>query len=117
MSSRSLHLWALAGAALMAAGVQAQTPPAPATTPQPGETLSLTPEEKARLLEQNTEDSVDAARAGLPSGGPHRQIHGEIGAMIGTNGARGIYGTAAVPLGDNAGAIISVEDSRFGRIR
>jgi hypothetical protein len=93
--------------------------PAPAlaqTAPPSGssQTLSLTETEKADLLAGNTEDSVNAARAGLPSGSPVRGIHGEMGVMIGTHGSRGIYGTAAIPLGDNAGAVVSVESSRFG---
>jgi len=76
--------------------------------------LSLTDAQKQELLTHNTESSVDAARAGLGTGTPGRQIHGEIGAMIGTHGTRGIYGTAAVPLGDHAGAVFSFEDSRYG---
>jgi hypothetical protein len=77
-------------------------------------TLSLSDAQKQELLAHNTESSVDAARAGLGNGAPGRQIHGEIGAMIGSHGTRGIYGTAAVPLGDNAGAVVSFEDSRYG---
>jgi hypothetical protein len=34
--------------------------------------------------------------------------------MVGSHGTRGIYGTAAVPLGDNAGAVVSFENSRYG---
>ena len=34
--------------------------------------------------------------------------------MIGTGGARDFYGTAAIPLGDHAGAVVSVESSRYG---
>jgi len=82
----------------------------------PGEVIRLTPEQKRAIADQATEASVDAARAGLPAGRSGRAIHGEIGAMIGTNGARGVFGTAAVPLGDNAGAVISFENSRYGRI-
>jgi hypothetical protein len=82
------------------------------------DTLSLSDAQKADLLSQHTEASVDAARAGLDgSGAPGKQIHGEIGAMIGTHGTRGIYGTAAIPLGDNAGAVVSFESSRFGTRR
>lgn len=92
-----------------AATLSAQTPP-----PGDPNTLSLSDAQKQELLSHNTESSVDAARAGLGSGAPGRQIHGEIGAMIGTHGTRGIYGTAAVPLGDNAGATVSFEDSRYG---
>jgi hypothetical protein len=77
-------------------------------------TLSLSDAQKQELLAHNTESGVDAARAGLGSGAPGRQIHGEIGAMVGSHGTRGIYGTAAVPLGDNAGAVVSFENSRYG---
>lgn len=84
-------------------------------TPQAApDTLSLSDAQKQELLAHNTESSVDAARAGLGNGAPGRQIHGEIGAMVGTHGTRGIYGTAAIPLGDNAGATVSFEDSRYG---
>lgn len=78
------------------------------------DTLSLSDAQKQELLAHNTESSVDAARAGLGRGPPVRQIHGEIGAMIGSHGSRGIYGSAAVPLGDNADAAFSFEDSRYG---
>lgn len=97
-------------ALLPAVAVPAQTS-APADAPN---VLSLSDAQKQELLAHNTESSVDAARAGLGNGAPGRQIHGEIGAMIGTHGTRGIYGTAAVPLGDNAGAVFSFEDSRYG---
>lgn len=82
----------------------------------PGTTLSLSDADKADLLSHNTEASVDAARAGLgdaPSGA--RKIHGEIGAVIGSNGTRGTFGTAAIPLGANAGAIVSFEAIRSNR--
>ncbi|WBO24218.1 hypothetical protein [Sphingomonas abietis] len=79
------------------------------------DTLSLTDAQKSELLAHDTESSVDAARTGLGSGGPDRRIHGEVGVMVGSNGARGAYGTAAIPLGDNAGAMVSVESSHYGR--
>jgi len=106
--------------AVLAQSAPASTPaqPQPQPAPQkPPETLSLTDEQKMAVLNGNTEDSVDAARAGLGgngSGGIGRSIHGEVGAMIGSNGTRGIYGVAAIPLGDNAGAVVSVESSRVG---
>ena len=120
-------LMALAGATLLALGTSGAT--AQAADPVASHTLSLSAEQKAALLAGHSETSVDAARAGLGddapaggvndlgAGGGRRQIHGEIDAMVGTNGARGIAGTAAVPLGDNAGAVVSFESSRFGRIR
>ena len=83
----------------------------------PGEVIRLTPEQRQALSDQATEASASAARAGLSGSGSSRNtIHGEIGAMIGTNGARGVFGTAAIPLGENAGAVISFENSRYGRI-
>jgi hypothetical protein len=87
----------------------AQTAPASADN----NALSLTDAEKSELLAHNTESSVDAARAGLGSGTPSRQIHGEIGALVGSHGTRSVYGTAAIPLGNNAGAVVSFEDSHY----
>jgi hypothetical protein len=79
------------------------------------DTLSLTDAQKATIAAQSTEESVDAARAGLDGpGGPDRKVHGEVGMMIGTHGTRGAYGTAAIPLGDHAGAVVSFEKSRYG---
>jgi hypothetical protein len=83
-------------------------------TPATAETVGLTAQQKADILNANTESSVDSA---LGSGGSTRQIHGEVGAMIGTNGMRSVYGTAAIPLDENAGALISFENSRYGRLR
>lgn len=105
----SAALAALAACALCTTGALAQTVP-----PAGGGTLSLSDSEKSDLLAQNTESSVEAARAGLGNGGGGRAIHGEIGAMIGTHDTRGIYGTAAIPLGDNAGAVVSFESSHYG---
>ncbi len=36
-----------------------------------------------------------------------KQVHGEVGMSVGTGGARGFFGTAVVPLGDNATATVS----------
>lgn len=81
-----------------------------------GEIIQLTPEQKREALDSG---SAAASRSATDlsgqRGGGAGQIHGEVGAMIGTGGARGVYGTAAVPLGENAGAIISFEKSRYGR--
>lgn len=63
-----------------------------------------------------TEEKADMALAQAAAGGD-RQIHGSFGAMIGTGGTRGVFGTAQIPLGENADASISFEDTRFGRAR
>lgn len=104
----------LAGGAGLAMPSIAQTAPA-AGSPTSADTIRLTDEQRDKILDGNTEDSAAAARGELTSAErADRRIHGEVGMMIGTNGARGIYGTAAIPLGDNAGAVVSIESSRFG---
>jgi len=83
--------------------------------PGDGDTIRLTDEQRDAILDRNTEDSAAAARGELTrSQRMDRGIHGEVGMMIGSYGTRGIYGTAAIPLGDNAGAMVSFESSRFG---
>lgn len=42
---------------------------------------------------------------------PKREIHGEMGVVVGTGGTRGIYGTAIVPLGENSTAAFSFSQS------
>lgn len=67
------------------------------------------------ILDSNTVESAAAARGELPgSRYGDRRIHGEIGAMIGTNGTRGVYGVAEIPLGDKGSAVVSFENSRYG---
>ena len=79
------------------------------------EVLTLSDAEKAEVLRHR-----DAADAGaLPpldalAARPSRQIHGEVGAMIGSNGTRGAYGSAAIPLGQTGEAAVSFESSRYG---
>jgi hypothetical protein len=73
---------------------------------------ALTPAQKAAALQSGV-----AARGGddvLSGGGGSLPIHGEVGAAIGTNGYRSMYGTAAIPIGENGGAIVSFENSRIG---
>jgi hypothetical protein len=96
----------IVGGWVSVAGAQATATP---------DTLSLSDTQKAEIAGHATEDSVDAARAGLDgAGAPDRKIHGEMGVMIGSHGTRGAYGTAAIPLGDHAGAVVSFENSRYG---
>jgi hypothetical protein len=79
-------------------------------------TLSLSDAEKADLLSQDTEASVDAARQGLGgSSVPDHAIHGEIGVLAGSHGTRATYGTATVPLGAGSQANVSFESSRSNR--
>lgn len=102
----------LVGVLLLASPALAQT-----SDGDTAQIIRLTPEQKAAALEGGSEAKADAALNRAAGGGADRAIHGEVGAMIGTGGARGMFGTAAIPLGDNAGAIISFENSRYGRPR
>ncbi|MDR6849401.1 MAG: hypothetical protein V4522_08945 [Pseudomonadota bacterium] len=101
-----------AGFAQQQATVPATPAVAAAAAPSSGDTIRLSDKERDAILNSNTVESAAAARGErLPGTGPG--IHGEIGAMIGSNGTRGIYGTAAIPLGDNAGAVVSFESSQY----
>jgi len=94
---------------------QTATTPAPAA---PSDTRRLSDAERDAILDSNTVESAAVARGeDVESENGTRGIHGEVGAMIGSNGTRAAYGTAAVPLGDNAGAVVSFESSRFGGYR
>lgn len=91
---------------------QAAPPAAPVTYTDP---MRLTDEQRDEILNANTEARAAAARGEMTdSESLDRRIHGEMGVMIGSHGTRGIYGTADIPLGDNAGATVSFESSRFG---
>ena len=80
------------------------------TNPDGSRTYALTPQEKARLLDQGSEATVDAALRRAEDGGEgDGRIHGEIGMTIGTHDTRGLYGDAVIPLGHNATAAISFD--------
>ena len=74
---------------------------------------ALTPAQKAAALQSGAAAQDDLA----VSGGGSLPIHGEVGAAIGTGGYRSMYGTAAIPIGENGGAIVSFENSRIGNPR
>jgi hypothetical protein len=99
-------------------GGLAQTTTAPVAETAAGDTVRLSDEQRNAILAGNTMDSAAAARGEL-SGAERaaRGVHGEVGVMIGTNGTRGIYGTAAIPLGDHGEAVVSFESSRYGSPR
>ena len=79
------------------------------------DTIRLSDEQRMEILNHNTVESAAAARGEhADSRSAGRGIHGEVGVMIGSHGTRGVYGTAEIPLGDNAGATVSFESSRYG---
>lgn len=98
-----------------AAGMAQAVAAAPVAQPAPdaaGDTVRLSDEQRNAILASNTVDSAAAARGEMSAA--ERGVHGEVGVMIGTNGTRGIYGTAAIPLGDKGEAVVSFESSRYG---
>jgi len=89
---------------------------APATPPD--DTIRLSNAERDAILDSNTVESAAIARGERDeSGKPGLGIHGEVGAMVGSNGFRSAYGVAAIPLGDNAGAVVSFESTQYGGYR
>jgi len=111
-----IRIGRLALTALLAlSGVPAVAPAqAPSTGP---EVLTLSDSEKAAVLRQKASANDPLASLDALAPQPTRQLHGEIGAFIGTNGARGAYGTAAFPLGQNGDAAVSFETERYGARR
>ena len=88
---------------------------ASATLPPSSDVRRLTDEQRREIEDNNTEEKAAAIRGELVGSRTLAPgIHGEIGAMIGSHGTRGIYGTAEIPLGDNGAAMVSFESSRFG---
>jgi hypothetical protein len=43
-----------------------------------------------------------------------RRVHGEVSAFVGTGGARGVAGSATVPLGQSGSASFAFENSDYG---
>ena len=98
----------LGAALLLAMPVTAR---AQSTSADGTHTYALTPEQKAKLLDQGSEAAVDASLRRAEDGGAgDGHIHGEVGMMVGTRNTHGIYGNAVVPLGHGATAAISFEN-------
>ncbi len=77
-------------------------------------TYRLSPEAIAETIETASHRPEAATNAlGFAEGERDNRIHGEVGFMIGTGGARGIYGTALIPLGESGSALVSVESSQY----
>lgn len=119
-----LRTFAIA-AMLVGPAVAADAPAnAPASAPQ---VYRLSPAERDAAIAAAALKPESPGRALLPS--PERDailgsslygdqkhdsgIHGEVGMFIGTGGARGVYGSTAVPLGENGMAQFSFETSQF----
>jgi hypothetical protein len=110
----------VAGALCWPAVAAAQSADAPAPVvaqPAPvgdGDTIRLTDEQRADLIEHNTSENAARARGELPDSGiADHGIHGEVGFMIGTHGERAAYGEAEIPLGDHAQASVAIESDHY----
>lgn len=77
-------------------------------------TLSLSDAEKEALISRNAEADLAAPLYSAPGSArlADRRPHGEVGVMVGTGGARGVYGVTSVPLGDKGWATFGFEQSR-----
>ncbi len=70
----------------------------------------LTPAQIEQVLQDAARKRAEAERAPPP-----RAIEGEVGVSIGTGGYREVFGTAVVPVGNDATAIISVGNEQSDR--
>jgi hypothetical protein len=78
--------------------------------------VTLSPEARAKILDA-AEQGGGPSTSDLSINGLGGKIHGEVGAFVGTGGARGVFGTAAVPIGQDGMASFSFENSRTGNNR
>lgn len=58
--------------------------------------------------------SADAVKDRAPFFGP---VHGEVGFGIGTGGYRGVYGAAAMPIGEDGGVAFAFDSVQFDQNR
>ncbi len=79
--------------------------------------VSLSPEAKEQALEAAATRNAGKFSEPAVNGIGKPQIHGEVGMMIGTGGARGVYGSAVAPVGETGFVALAFENTRFGRRR
>lgn len=105
---RTLGRYGFALAALLAASAAGAT-----------ETVvSLSPEARERILDEAASRNAGRFEEPAINGiGAARQVHGHVGMMIGTNGARGVFGSAMAPIGETGHIAFAFENTRFGRRR
>lgn len=95
---------------LIALGLVAVATPAIAAE----QVIALSPAEKEKLLDAAADR--DASALGEPAvNGVDRRPHGDVGMFLGNHGARGVFGSTVVPLGEGSTLGVSVATSRFGR--
>lgn len=99
-------------ALVIGTAAHAAEPPVVSGPPAPT-VYGLTEAEKAQVLESASWRPDADNPALLPALPQDRRIHGEVGAMIGTGGARGIYGIVGVPIGETGSATFAYSDTRM----
>lgn len=75
--------------------------------------VSLSPAAKERILQDAATRNAKAIGDPAVNGAGWR-IHGQVGMMIGTNGARGLFGSAVAPIGETGSITVAFENSRYG---
>lgn len=111
-----LRLSAMAAAALLSSGglALAQTAPAPAASPQAAAAADPTNAQIASWIagRHGEVDGVDAE----PLAGPVRdgQIHGVVGASVGSGGYKSAYGVATLPIGQRGDVTVGISDEHGG---
>ena len=73
------------------------------------DTRRLTPAQVEQILEEAARKRVAADKP------PARVIEGEVGVSVGTGGYREVFGTAVVPVGKDATAIVSIGGEESNR--
>ncbi len=75
----------------------------------------LSPEAVEQTLETASHRTDTDNPSLLPAFERDNRPHGEVGVMVGSGGARGIYGALGVPLGDSSFASFAFESTQFPR--
>lgn len=81
--------------------------------PVSAQVYGLSPVEKSAAIETASQRPDADNPALLPALTEDRRPHGEVGAMIGTGGARGVYGIVGVPVGETGSATFAFSNSRL----
>jgi hypothetical protein len=75
--------------------------------------IALSPAEKEKLLDAAADRNVNAIGEPVING-LSRRPHGEIGMFVGNHGARGVFGSTVVPVGQDNMLGVSFATDRFG---
>lgn len=74
-----------------------------------GDLVTVTPRQDKAAADAAAAEAAKEESSGKSLIGP---IHGSVGAMIGTGGARAMYGTVDIPIGENGIVSLSYAEGR-----